>query len=224
MSVKYKAMEQNISRSSKYRVFLTQFLLPSPIELIPYFFASLLVLLITSNQTLLVILAGDSPVTPVSVTEVFGQRFDYISELLAVPILGRIVLFLFWLGIGSIVYMLVWLFQNLAIEVYDDLATAKVAAPKSRESEESWWGTTLSHTIFICSSILLLLFYVVIAVNFLLPAWSQLFQIGLQSINEVSGIFKLVVALFGTMLTIHIFVLFWRLFTRLKGYIYNNFY
>ncbi len=217
-------MEQRSSRGSSYRLFLTQFLLPSPIELIPYFFASLLVLLATSNQTLLVILADGSPVTPVSVPEVFGQRFDYISELLAVPILGRIVLFLFWLGIGSIVYMLVWLFQNMAVEVYDDIATAKVKDKKTRQSEEGWWGTTLSHTIFVCSSVLLLLFYTVIAVNFLLPAWTQLFQIGLQTLGEAGGILKLVVAIIGTMLTLHIFVLFWKLFMRVRNYIYNNFY
>lgn len=217
-------MEHQISRASAYRLFLTQFLLPSPIELIPYFFASLLVLLVMSNRILLVILADGTPVTEVSVTEVFGQRFDHITGLLAIPILGRVVLFLFWLGIGSIVYMLVWLFQNLAVEVYDDLATPKLKDSKDRESEEGWWGTTLSHTIFLCSSILLLLFYAVITINFLLPAWALLFQIGLQTINEAGGVFKLIIALFGTMLTLHIFVLFWRLFTRLKGYIYNNFY
>lgn len=217
-------MEHNISRSSRFRLFLTQFLLPHPIELIPYFFASLLILLMLSNKTILVILADGSPVTPISVTEVFGQRLNYIPELLAIPILGRIVLFVFWLGIGSFVYMLVWLFQNLAVEVYDDLAKSKIKDIEDVESNDGWWGTKLSHTIFICSSILLLLFYGIVAINFLLPIWTQLFQIGLETINEARGVLKLIFALIGTMVTLHIFVLFWKLFIHLKRYIYNNYY
>lgn len=215
---------QEYSRTSKVKLLLTQFLLPSPIELIPYFFVSLLVLAITSNQTLLVILADGSPVTPISVTEVFGQRFDYLTNLLAVPILGRIVLFIFWLGIGSVVYMCVWLFQNLAIEVYDDVATAKLKNTKKQESEEGWWGTTLAHALFFCSSILLFLFYAIIAFDVLIPAWSMLFQMGLQTLSEVGSIIKVLIAIIGTMVTLHIFILFWRLFVRVKNFIYNNFY
>lgn len=217
-------MEQHISGASKAKLLFAQFLLPSPIELIPYFFASLLILLVASNQTLLVILADGSPVTPIAVGEVFSQRLDYMTELLAIPILGRIVLFLFWLAVGSVVYMLVWLFQNLAIEVYDDLTYAKLKDPKAREDEDGWWGTTLSHTIFVGSSILFFLFYVVIAINFLFPAWIQLFQIGLQGVSEASGMAKVVIAVLGTIVTLHIFVLFWKLFIRLRGYIYNNLY
>ncbi len=217
-------MENSSSRGSQYRLLLTQFLLPSPIELIPYFFTSLLILLATSNKTLLVILADGSPVTPISVSEVAGQRFDYISELLAVPILGRIVLFLFWLGIGSVVYMLVWLFQNMAVEIYDNVAKPTDEDGEAAKPTEGWWGTTLSHTIFICSGILLLLFYTVVSINFLVPAWTLLFQIGLQTINELAGILKLMIAILGTMLTIHFFVLFWKFFIRAKNYIYNNFY
>ena len=103
---------QDYSRTSKIKLFITQFLLPSPIELIPYFFASLLVLGVASNRTLLVILADGSPVTPLSVGEVFGQRLEYISSLLAIPILGRVVLFIFWLGIGSVVYMVFGCFRT----------------------------------------------------------------------------------------------------------------
>lgn len=217
-------MEHHVSGSSKIKLFFTQFLLPSPIELVPYFFTSLLILLVAANQTLLVILADGSPVTPIPINEVFSQRFDYIAVLLSVPILGRIVLFLFWLAIGSVVYMLVWLFQNLAIEVYDDLTYAKLKNPKDREDEDGWWGTTLSHAIFVGSSVLFFLFYIVIAINFLFPAWIQLFQIGLQGVSEVTNIFEVVIAVIGTMITLHIFVLFWKLFMRLRGYIYNNLY
>lgn len=216
-------MAQDYSRGKQYRIFLTQFLLPHPAELIPYFITSLLILLITSRQTLLLILADSSPVTPISVTEVIGQRFDYIPELLAVPILGRIVLFLFWLGIGSVVYMLVWLFQNLATEVYDSITPEEDKEPQT-ESEDGWWGTTLSHTIFMCSGVILLALYVVIVISFLLPAWTQLFQIGVQTLNSSGGFLKTLVAIIGTMVTIHGFVLFFRIFIRTKNYIYNNYY
>lgn len=213
-----------LSKTKTYRLFLTQFLLPSPIELVPYFFFSLLILIIGSRQTILVILADGSPVTPISVTEVFGQRLDYVSQVLSIPILGRIVLFLFWLGIGSVVYMMVWVFQNLAVEVYDGIASPKLKNKSESQDEEGWWGTTLSHTIFIGSSVLCFLFFIAITVNFLLPAWVQLFQIGLQTINEFSGLIKLVVSLVGTMVTVHFFILFWRLFYRTKNFIFNNYY
>lgn len=219
---------QDYSRTSKIKLFITQFLLPSPIELIPYFFASLFVLGVASNRTLLVILADGSPVTPLSVGEVFGQRLEYISSLLAIPILGRVVLFIFWLGIGSVVYMGIWVFQNMAIEVYDDVVTAKLkkspAQQKDEGDTEGWWGTTLSHTLFFCSSILLFLFYTLFALNILIPAWSTLFQLGLQSLSEVGSIFKLLIAIFGTIVTLHIFILFYKLFMRLKNFIFNNYY
>ncbi len=219
---------QDYSRTSKIKLFITQFLLPSPIELIPYFFVSLLVLGIVSNRTLLVILADGSPVTQLSTSEVFGQRLEYISSLLAVPILGRVVLFIFWLGIGSVVYMGIWVFQNMAIEVYDDVVTAKLKKSPTQQNDEDdtegWWGTTLSHTLFFCSSILLFLFYALFAFNILIPAWATLFQLGLQSLSEAGSIFKLIIAIFGTMVTLHIFILFHKLFIRLKNFIFNNYY
>ncbi len=215
--------QQDYSRTSKVRLFLTQFLIPSPIELVPYFFVSLLVLGIISYQTLLTILADGSPITPLSVPEVFGQRVEYVTNLLNVPFIGRIVLFIFWLGIGSVVYMGVWVFQNLAIEVYDNVATPKLKHPKE-ESEEGWWGTSLAHTIFFCSSGLLFLFYILVAYNILMPAWTLLFQMGLQTLSELNSLINLLVAIAGTMLTLHILILFWRLFVRVKDFIYNNLY
>lgn len=216
----------DITKRKKLKLFFTQFLLPQPLEIPVYFFISLLLLLIASNQTLLVILADGSPVTDLALTDVFGQRLDYLGELLQVPILGRIVLFLFWLAIGSVVYMLVWLFQNLAVEVYDDLTFAKLKTPQHKsddEEEGGWWGTTLAHAIFIGSAVIVLLFYVLIAVNLLFPAWIQLFQIGLQSISQLNSILKLLIAIVGTMISLYILALFWRLLFRLKSYIYNSF-
>lgn len=216
----------DITKRKKLKLFFTQFLLPQPLEIPVYFFVSLLLLLIASNQTLLVILADGSPVTDLALTDVFGQRLDYLGELLQVPILGRIVLFLFWLAIGSVVYMLVWLFQNLAVEVYDDLAFAKLKTPrhKSTDDEEGgWWGTTLAHALFIGSAVIVLLFYVLIAVNLLFPAWIQLFQIGLQSLSQINSLLKLLIAIVGTMVSLYILTLFWRLLFRLKSYIYNSF-
>jgi hypothetical protein len=214
----------DITKRKRLKLFITQFLLPQPLEIPVYFFVSLLLLLIASNQTLLVILSDGSPVTDIPLTDVFGQRLDYLGELLQVPILGRIVLFLFWLAIGSVVYMLVWLFQNLAVEVYDDLAFAKLKKPIEHNDEEGgWWGTTLAHAIFIGSAVIVLLFYLLIAVNLLFPAWIQLFQIGLQSISQLNSIVKLMVAVLGTMVSLYILALFWRLFFRLRSYLYNSF-
>jgi hypothetical protein len=214
----------DVTKRKKLKLFITQFLLPQPLEIPVYFFISLLLLLIASNQTLLVVLSDGSPVTDVALTDVFGQRLDYLGELLQVPILGRIVLFLFWLAIGSIVYMLVWLFQNLAVEVYDDLTLAKLKNPKDQEqSDGGWWGTTLAHAIFVGSSIIVLLFYLLISVNLLFPAWVQLFQIGIQSLSQLNSILKVVIAIIGTMVSIYVLTLFWRLFFRLRSYLYNSF-
>lgn len=215
---------QQLSSSDKLKLLLTRFFLPHPIDLVPYALISLLILLIGSNRVLLEILADGTPITPLPVGEVFGQRLDHMTALLGIPILGRIVLFMFWLGIGSVVYVAVWLFQNLAIEVYDNLSTTKFKEPASDDSEDGWWGTSLAHTIFICSSALLFLLYMVIVVNFLYPAWLQLFEMGLQTISEAASFVKTIIALLGTMITLHILVLFWKIFIRVRNLIYNNFY
>ena len=140
-----------IRRRTKAKVLLFRFFVPDLPELLPNFIASLLLLLIASNRAILVLLANGTPITDVTFGDVYGQRLDHIAEVLQVPFLGRVVLFLFWLAIGSVVYVLVWLFQNFAVEVYDDLAQANIKDPSQRveEDEEGWWGTTLSHTIFI---------------------------------------------------------------------------
>lgn len=212
------------TKRKRLKLFITQFLLPQPAELPIYFFVSLLLLVVASNQTLLVILSDGTPITDIALTDVFGQRLDYLGELLQVPILGRIVLFLFWLAIGSIVYMFVWLFQNLAVEVYDDLTFAKLKNPQDRppEDEGGWWGTTLAHAIFVGSSVIVLLFYLLMAINLLFPAWVQLFQIGLQSLSQINSVFKLLVAIVGAMVTVYLLVLFWRMFFRLRAHIYNS--
>lgn len=209
-------MEDEYTKRTKLKLLVLQFLLPNPMELIPYFFVSLLALLVASNQLLLVILAGNSPVTPLSTSEVFGQRLDYISELLATPVLGRIVLFVFWLGIGSVVYMAIWMFQNLAVDVYDNLITAKIKGPKSGELAEGWWGSPSSHIIFGLASTLLFIFFTTLTMNVLFPAWLMLFQIGLQSLSELGSIIKIIISVIGTMVTLHVFILFWKLFSRMR--------
>ncbi len=226
-------MDAEIRKRTQLKLFITQFLLPQPIELLIYLFVSLLILLITTNRVLLQILSGSSPVPEAGISEVLSQRADSFDQLLAIPILGRVVLFLFWLAIGSVVYMLVWVFQNMAVEVYDDLTLAKITDPRARQAaseelqEESedggWWGTTLAHTIFVGSGVILFLFFLIIAVNGLLPLWSQLFQIGLQSIGQLASVLKIIMSLLGTMVMVHVFVLFWKFFFRLKGYVFNSF-
>jgi len=190
------------------------------------------VLLIATNQTLLHILSDGTPVVDTGFSDVVARRLNYYAEVTQTPILGRVILFSFWLAIGSFVYMLVWLFQNIAVEVYDDVSRAKLrssgAAPVEEESEDSeedngWWGTTLSHTIFVGSSVMVLLFFVVIVVNFLFPAAVQLFEIGLQTFTELSGITKLLTAIASVMVILYVFVLFWKLFFRLRSYIYHSF-
>lgn len=213
-----------IKKRTKARILLIRFFVPQPEELLPNFFVSLLLLLIASNRVVLVLLSGGSPITDVTLGDVYGQRIDHAVEVLQVPFLGRIVLFLFWLAVGSIVYVLVWLFQNFAVEVYDDLSQANIKTPhKDRDEDEGWWGTTLSHTIFLGCSAILFLFYVIIVVNLLFPSWAQLFESGLQAFNTSEGVIEMVLALLGTMFTVHVFVLFWRVFSRFKSYIYNAF-
>lgn len=222
-------MDDDYKKSIKIKLFITQFILPQPVETLIYLFVSLLVLLIASNQTILVILSEGAPVPETGVSEVFSQRINYFVEILQVPILGRVVLFLFWLAIGSIVYMAVWLFQNLAVEVYDDITIAKLRERGEKietDQEQSggdWWGTTLAHAIFVSSSIVVFLFFVLVTVNFLLPAWIQLFQGGLQTLGESTSFIKFGIAIVGTMTTTYVFVLFWKLFFRLRGYLYNSF-
>ncbi len=213
-------MDNEYTKSFKYKLFIIQFFLPNPIELIPYFFISLLALVILSNQTLLVILAGNSPVTQIAMTDVFGERMQYISELLAIPILGRIILFIFWLGIGSIAYAIVWLFQNLAVEVYDDFSASKVRGQNKGLSSDGWWSSPFARVLFVLSGASLLVLFLLISTNILLPAWAKLFQLGLQDLSKFYGIFQLLVSVIGTAITLHILVLFWKIYTRVKKIFY----
>lgn len=211
-----------IKKRTKAKILLIQFFVPTPAELIPNFLVSLLILLIASYRALLVLLANGTPITNVTFSDIYGQRLDYIDEVLQVPLLGRIVLFGFWLAVGSVVYMLVWLFQNFAIEVYDDLTLAKLKDPKQHHQEDDgWWGTTLSHTIFVGCSAIIFLFFVLLVVNVFFPSFAQVFQAGLQDITELGAWVKMFVGLIGMMFLIHIFTLFGKLFIRIRSYIYN---
>lgn len=216
-------MDKNSPTTTSFRVMLTKFVMPTPLELFPYLIVSLFVLLVSSRNVLLVILADGSPVTSVSISEVFGQRLSYVSQVLAIPIVGRIVLFLVWLAIGSVVYMFVWMFQNMAVDVYDDMAIPKLKNRQEIEADDSWWGSALSRTIFIGTSILFFIFFTALTLNLFLPALVQLFQISLQDIDQIVGKIKLIISILLTIANIHCFTLFWRLFIRTKSYIYNSF-
>lgn len=208
---------------SRLKIVLTKFILPTPMELLPYFIISLFILLINSRYIFLVTLANGSPVTPVSVTEVFGQRLDFISQILEIPFFGRIVLFLVWLAVGSVVYMFVWMFQNMAVDVYDDIATPKLKNRREVEAEDSWWGSALARTIFIGTSILFFMFFIALTLNIFLPLLIQLFQVSLQDVGLLSGKIKLFISILLTMINLHCFTLFWRLYSRTKSYLYNSF-
>lgn len=201
---------------------LARFFLPSSFELIPYFFGSLLILTLLSSRALLVILSGSSPLVAVSVRDILGEHWVVLSEILATPLLGRLVLFIFWLGVGSVVYVFVWFLQNITFEVYSAGLEIKLKHLDDKELSQGWWNSRLAYFMFFGSGILILLIYAILLLNIIFPLWAKVFQAGLLNVSmgQISGVLKFIISIIGTALFVHLLVLLVRIFVRARRLFY----
>jgi hypothetical protein len=132
-------------------------LIPSPTQLVLYFLVSLLVLTLFNLRRLWdylnsVILANGGVGSLVSdQSTVLGRFFDSFSHSIILQVV-------FWVCIGSLIYVLIWFGRNLVINVLNDVVADNYVHPPTY-SRFHYWESVIFRKVFFGFTIVVMLFY-----------------------------------------------------------------
>jgi len=149
-----------------------------------------------------------------------GDSTDFLSRLLQ----GRVSSILFWAFLGSIIYMFIWVIQNVIINVENDMQASEFVGVKNETSrKQAYWHTVISSKIFFVCSLLSLIIYFVLFVEFLLPVSSRAFGLAFSSGSFSKSLWGIVLSVFGTAVFLYSLVFGFKTVGRSWRWIIGNF-
>ena len=141
------------------------------------------VLICIFNYRILLDSLSNSSEVPSSVLNGYLSGKLSIGESFGTSLLqGRAATMLFWAFIGSATYMVVWVAQNLIINISNDVkAGGFVSLQQDAIRKKAYWNSIISSKIFFACSVLALLTYTVGLGRFFLPLLSKTFGLAIST-------------------------------------------
>lgn len=136
-----------------------------------------------------------------------SDRFLEFQDRLGTPIV-----MVFWLFIGALTYLIIWLAENV-------LFIAKTEVQESQYVYQNpilqhyYWQAAIKSNLFLFFMVLAWVSFIALYLRVLLPAFSHLFQSGLYSAPIYQRFLNIIVALIGNILVIYLLMLMRRLIT-----------
>jgi hypothetical protein len=195
------------------------FLVPSWSQLILYLLISLLLLIIFNlgrfwDYLNLVILAPGE-----GVDSLLAEHASSLHRIFSVASQSIILQVIFWIGIGSLVYILIWFIRNVVINILNDVVAASYIHPPSF-NRFSYWESVIARKVFFGISLAVLMFY-------LFAGWRLVGSLAdlaatevskfadLHSMLKLAGIVLIAMALIHSLILIgHITANSWRFIYR----------
>lgn len=178
---------------------IREFLVPSGVESTFYLTFSTIILLGLNGATIWNLLNNTS--VALSDDYIIKSQLESLNERL-----GNFVVFGFWLGIGSICYMIFWSIQNIASRAKLD---AEAVSNVGIQDTKSYWQSVFAHYFAFVSVTIGFLLYVLICLQFLLPTFLSMVNVSLHNLNVASSYFDLLLAILGTTFMLYAFHLIW---------------
>ena len=193
-------------------------LVPSGAQLILYLLISALLLTLFNIRQLWeylnnVILAGGGIGSILGDTSSgLGHLFNSLSHSIVLQVI-------FWICIGSLIYVLIWFGRNLMINILNDVVADNYLHPASY-SRFHYWESVLLRKFFFSLSLLVLLFYIFagsrLVGSFASVAYNLISHFSLRtSLLELGGIVLATMALVHSLvLIVQITIQSWRFIYR----------
>ncbi len=193
-----------------------QLLLPSGSQILLYFLISILILTTLNldkawnylNQVVLVPQGGLDSLIAKNAPGLH-KFLNYISQSVLLQVI-------FWIGVGCVVYVLIWFAKNIFINIRNDMVADNYVHPASYK-RSSYWESVVARKIFFWVSLLVLLFFVISGTR-LVVYLSDLCYLMVSEFHAKHSVFVISKSVLATtgfiyvlVLLIHLTVNSWRL-------------
>lgn len=149
-----------------------------------------------------------------------ANSVDFFGKLFQ----GRSGSLVFWAFIGSIIYMAVWVVQNLFINIENDVHASEFVGLKDHEDKRhAYWNSVLSSKVFFVSSLLAIITYAIGLFNFLFPVTSRVYGLAISKFEPVKSIVSILLAIVAAAFLVYILVFGLRILARAWQWIIGNF-
>lgn len=146
-----------------------------------------------------------------------GRFSDFIGNLFE----GRLAPMLFWAFLGVLTYTLIWLFQNTATSVRNDMAAGNYKHPWTFKPQK-YWRSVVSRKIFLVCSLFLMSVFIYLCVVFWLPILARLFYVAIYNWQPLDSVWRIAVATLAVALLIYLFLTLARTARNTWRWVTNN--
>ncbi len=194
--------------NSKLTLDSIRWLLPTGLELIAYFLIGLATVLFSNFNAIEHVLFQSSDISFHQTTVHFLDK--ELGKLLGEKGTSTLVVGVFWGVVGVIVYTFLWLVSHFSAAVSTNFAVRKYIYPKGADPNQPLKAFFI-RSLFRLVSTLVLLFYLHLFVQVLLPQWAWAFQHLVQRWPELGSIGKAVLMLIVEIGALHAIAILLRL-------------
>lgn len=192
---------------------IKNFFAPSGAELSLYVLISIILLLVLNYGTAISKLSNNYIGSPEGLTTNFNTLTTNLSNTFSSSLGGRLGQILLWSFVGALAYIGLWLAKNILNSFENDIIADRYLHPSSF-SQIGYWGSSLSVKIFLTAAVLITAGYVFISVRVIWPSLAALAGSAVYDFKAESPLYILLSLAMGA-LALYLFMLFWRLITRL---------
>jgi len=146
---------------------IRDFILPSFSELLLLFLISILIIIVVNAREVWFLFTDSTHISSVAFREAFSSQSYFIDSHNVTGGLGSLSIFLFWVFVGSIIYMAIWATQHFYRRAKDDIQDVNDTMPA--ESRYRYWQTKLAQHIYFVGNMIVFTIYTVAFI--VLIAW-----------------------------------------------------
>lgn len=160
-------MENIRSYNSRPFAALKQVLVPTGPQLLLDFIIAILILLLLNGRAIWhYFTRGISDESQVELGDLINEKLPALHQFLENLSHGRFVQIVFWLFVGCVVYMLIWLIGNFITNIRNDIVADEYLHPKFY-NRAGYWGSVVARKGLFACIVVIYLAYIYAAVKLL---------------------------------------------------------
>ncbi|MDQ3158681.1 MAG: hypothetical protein M3P98_00905 [bacterium] len=187
-------------------------LIPSLPRLLLYIGISTLLTLITGYQIILTWLGGNALESVGGYGFLANYQNSYLDYVFAVPVLGTVIVALFWAGVGSLIYCLIWGITNTVGEAKKYEQAADQSVVPVYYSKSKFWESSGANFALLAASVISIMLLVVSLFVYGIPVSRELLTRVLTEFVSLNGLGSIVIFLIlsvvywhGLYFAVHVF-------------------
>lgn len=213
---------KEIKSSSDKSIHLRKLFVPSAIELAIYILLGVVLLSLFNLKVLWESLSNAAAVPVETANSVVSNQGRLAGQFIDGMFDGRLTTFVFWGFVGCLVYVVIWLIQNVLLNIKNDVVAGDYVQPKSSE-KRGYWSTVIAEKLFLAGLVVIFILFVSLGLKFLAPVFSKLFYVAVYNFRFPVSVFEILTAVALMALVVYLTVLVARLAISTWRNIISNF-